>query len=74
MIYDGLGIYSLGVNRRPSSRAHRAYAKEALLSKEDQGCMRGFDALCKSFAFLFGSLEQAGSVRGCGFYYDFLLF
>ncbi|CAJ1421229.1 unnamed protein product [Effrenium voratum] len=29
---------------------------------EKQGCMQGFDALCKSFLFLFGTLEQVQKV------------
>lgn len=28
-------------------------------AQEEQGCNQGFDALCKSFTFLFGGLEEA---------------
>ena len=31
-------------------------------AQEEQGCNQGFDALCKSFTFLFGGLEEARAI------------
>lgn len=47
---------------RPGQMESLQVVLDLYSSLEEEGCMQGFDALCRSFAFLFGSLEQVEKV------------
>ena len=47
---------------RPGQRESLKVVSELYDTLEEQGCNQGFDALCKSFAFLFGGLEEVQKV------------
>lgn len=47
---------------RPGQRASLKVVSDLYDCLEEQGCNQGFDALCKSFTFLFGGLEEVQKV------------